>query len=49
MGIVDHEIELMAILRRRVDLVTRPSVERSDNRLRRENILKSARAVYATG
>ena len=47
-GIADHEIELRAVLRRRVDLVTRPSVERSDNRLRRQHILDSARAIYAT-
>lgn len=49
MGIVDHEIELGAILGRRVDLVTRSAVERSANGLRRRRILDSARTVYATG
>ena len=42
----DHETELSAILRRPVDLVTRASIEKSENRMRRDSILGSARAVY---
>jgi predicted nucleotidyltransferase len=49
MGAADHETELAAMMRRRVDLVTRPSVEKSENRIRRESILGSARTLYATG
>lgn len=47
MGAADHEMELAAIMRRGVDLVTRASVERSENRIRRDAILGSARSVYA--
>jgi predicted nucleotidyltransferase len=39
--------ELSQLLGRRVDLVTRRSVERSANYIRREHILESARVVYA--
>jgi uncharacterized protein len=45
-GAADHEIELSAMLRRPVDLVTRASIETSENRARRESILGSARTVY---
>lgn len=46
----DHarmEQELTQILNRRVDLVTRLALEESENRLRREEILTTARLVYA--
>ena len=46
----DHagmEHELGQILHRQVDLVTRLAVEETSNRNRREEILKTARLVYA--
>jgi predicted nucleotidyltransferase/DNA-binding XRE family transcriptional regulator len=43
----DHEAELAAMLRRRVDLVSRPAVEAGHNRVRRDAILNSAKTVYA--
>jgi predicted nucleotidyltransferase len=45
-GLLDHvqmEMELAEILGRPVDLVTRRSVEHSENWLRKEHILSSAR------
>jgi hypothetical protein len=39
--------ELEELLGSRVDLVTRRSVERSDNPLRRQSILESATEIYA--
>lgn len=45
--LADHETELAAILRRPVDLVTRPGIERSENPRRRSRILESARTLYA--
>jgi len=45
---VDMEDELRAILGRDVDLVTRRSVERSPNYIRRKAILESAEVVYAS-
>ena len=45
--LADHETELAAILRRPVDLVTRPGIERSENERRRSRILESARTLYA--
>ncbi|MHB1018259.1 MAG: nucleotidyltransferase domain-containing protein [Coriobacteriia bacterium] len=45
--LADHETELGAILRRPVDLVTRPGIERSENLRRRSRILESARTLYA--
>lgn len=48
-SLFDHiqmEEELAGIVGRRVDLLTRPSVERSHNWIRRHNILESARSVY---
>ena len=39
---VEMQAELRQIFRRNVDLLTRPSVERSLNRFRRESILTSA-------
>jgi predicted nucleotidyltransferase len=41
------ERELGDLLQRRVDLVTRRAVEETANRNRREEILRSARLVYA--
>ncbi|MBU4555898.1 MAG: helix-turn-helix domain-containing protein [Actinobacteria bacterium] len=43
----DHETELSALLRRRVDLVSRRAIERSGNIIRRDEILDSARTLYA--
>lgn len=45
--LADHQTELSAILRRPVDLVTRPGIERSGNAVRRSRILESARTLYA--
>ena len=45
----DQQLELSAIMRRPVDLVSRTAVERSENTRRRESILKTARTVYAAG
>ncbi len=39
--------ELEGVLHRRVDLVTRASVEQSDNYIRRHHILNGARVIYA--
>ncbi len=38
--------ELAAILERNVDLVTRSSVEKSPNGIRREAILRTAQSIY---
>ncbi len=51
-SLIDHikmEQELAALLGRKVDLLTRRSVERSDNWIRRRNILESAEVVYESG
>ena len=40
--------ELAEMCDRRVDLVHRPTIERSRNYIRRKKILESARVVYAT-
>lgn len=48
-SLIDHitmERELAELLGRKVDLLTRRSVERSDNWIRRRNILESAESVY---
>lgn len=45
--LVGMEFELEELLGRRADLVERIVVERSPNRLRREEILGAARVVYA--
>lgn len=47
LGAADHETELGAIFRRTVDLVSRPGIERSENAVRREEILGDARMLYA--
>lgn len=49
-GLLDHarmEEELSKVLGRKTDLVTRRSIERSANPIRREAILSTARTVYA--
>ena len=49
-GLWDHvrmEQELVALLNRQVDLVTRRAVEQSRNWIRREEILNTARVIYA--
>ncbi|HJY79678.1 MAG TPA: nucleotidyltransferase family protein [Candidatus Binatia bacterium] len=43
---VDMEEELSAIFGRKVDLVSRRAVERSDNWIRRKAILSTAELVY---
>lgn len=48
-SLIDHgamKQELAELLGREVDLLTRRSVERSDNWIRRRNILESAAVVY---
>lgn len=44
---VDMEEELSVIFGRKVDLVSRRAVERSDNWIRRKHILTSAEPIYA--
>jgi predicted nucleotidyltransferase len=49
-GLLDHvrmEQELEALLGRKVDLLSRRAVERSANPIRRQQILGSARSIYA--
>jgi predicted nucleotidyltransferase len=49
-GLLDHsrmKQELVALLGRKVDLLTRKAVERSRNWLRRREILSTAQVVYA--
>ncbi|MBU0690867.1 nucleotidyltransferase domain-containing protein [bacterium] len=43
----EMEDELSSLFGRTVDLVTKPSVERSENYIIRKNILKSSRTYYA--
>ena len=44
---VDMQDELQTILERNVDFVTRRGIERSQNNLRRDEILNSAKIIYA--
>jgi len=46
MEMVDVESELSGILGRKVDLVERKAVERSENYIRRRHILQSLETVY---
>ena len=46
LGLMTMEEELAGILGRDVDLVTRRSIEASDNPLRKKEILESAQTVY---
>ena len=43
---VEMRDELISITNRSVDLLTKRSIERSQNKLRKEEILRTARAVY---
>lgn len=48
-SLFDHirmEEELAEIVGRRVEILTRPSIERSHNWIRRRNILDSAQTIY---
>jgi predicted nucleotidyltransferase len=45
--LVHMEDELKALFGREVDLVERAAIERSENYIRRRNILSSTRPVYA--
>ena len=50
-SLLDHmtmEEELSAILARKVDLVSRKAIERSENYIRRKAILESAQPYYVT-
>lgn len=40
--------ELQAIFNRKVDLIVKAAIKRSENWLRRKNILESAQVIYAT-
>jgi len=51
-SLLDHvtmEEEMAALLDRKVDLVSRPAVERSENHIRRKAILESAIPCYVAG
>ncbi len=39
--------ELQVIFKRKVDFIVKAAIERSDNWLRRQNILESAQIIYA--
>ena len=45
----EMEAELKTIFNRKVDLVTRQGIESSRNYLRRQEILSSAKVIYAKG
>jgi predicted nucleotidyltransferase/DNA-binding XRE family transcriptional regulator len=49
MGAADQELELGAMLRRRVDLVSRAAVERGENVVRRRAVLDAAKVLYGAG
>lgn len=51
-SLLDHvqmEEELTFLLGRKVDLVSRRAIERSDNWMRRQTILEAAEVVYVAG
>lgn len=51
-GLLDHvqmTLDLKAIFKKEVDLITRPGLESSSNWLRRDNILKTAQLIYDEG
>ncbi len=51
-GLLDHvqmTLDLTDIFKREVDLITRHGLEGSDNWLRRDEILKTARVIYDEG
>jgi len=43
---VEMTDELEYLFKRKVDLLTRQSIEQSDNYIRRENILNSIQVIY---
>lgn len=45
--LVDMEEDIQRIFQRKVDLVSRRGIERSQNHLRRQAILNSAKVIYA--
>ena len=50
-GLLDHlkmEKELAVIFNRKIDLFTKRAVEKNHNRLRRQEILRTAEIVYVT-
>jgi len=47
LDLADHEVELSALLRRPVDLVSRAGLEASSNERRRHQILTSTKTLYA--
>lgn len=47
LSLEEMEAELKTILNREVDLITRSGIENSRNYLRRQEILSSARVIYA--
>jgi predicted nucleotidyltransferase/DNA-binding XRE family transcriptional regulator len=47
--LLDLELELRAIFRRDVDLVDRRTIEKAENRIRRDRILEGSRIVYVAG
>lgn len=47
-SIVDFQDELEALFGRRVDVVTRPSIEKSRNYIRRRAILRDPLKIYET-
>ncbi len=47
--LVRMQRELQALFNREVDLVTKKSIEQSDNWIRRQEILSTAQAVYVAG
>ena len=49
LGWADRGFKLEAIFGRRVDLVSRPAIERSRNPYRREAILATATPIYVAG
>jgi predicted nucleotidyltransferase len=51
-SLIDHvemELELAGIVGRKVDLVSRRALERSDNWIRRDAILQTAESLFAEG
>jgi uncharacterized protein len=49
-GLFDHvqmRLDLEGIFKRKVDLVTRRALEQSQNHMLRENILKTAKVIFA--
>jgi predicted nucleotidyltransferase len=47
--IVDIKQELEALFERKVDLLTKASIEKSENWIRRKEILGTARLIYVAG